>query len=95
MARSDANPSPSNPNPDAASDEPTPPESRYLDQFGINAGWVETIEDQYRVDARSVDESWSAEFGGVVDPREVRDELRRAAAPAPPAAPPVHAAPRP
>jgi len=84
MAESDANPT--DPDREAELDEPTPPDSPYLERFGINAGWVEEIQDQYRVDARSVDESWSAEFGGVVDPRRVHDEIRRgAAAPAPPA----------
>ncbi len=74
---------------DADQDEPVAPDSPYLAQFGINAGWVEDLEDQYRIDAHSVDESWSAEFGGVVEPRAVRDELRRrreasaAASPAP------------
>ncbi len=94
MAKSDANPTHSNPE---TSDEPTPPDSPYLEQFGINAGWVEEIEDQYRIDARSVDESWSAEFGGAVDPRAVRDELRRSAAPisSPPTAPPAAAGPAP
>ncbi len=62
---------------EADPDEPVAPNSRYLERFGINAGWVEEIEDQFRVDARSVDESWSAEFGGVVEPRSVRDEIRR------------------
>jgi 2-oxoglutarate dehydrogenase E1 component len=60
-------------------DEPRLPDSPYLERFGINAGWVEEIQDQYRVDARSVDESWSAEFGGAVEPRAVHDQIRRAA----------------
>ncbi len=59
-------------------DEPKAPDSPYLEQFGINAGWVEEIEDQFRVDSQSVDASWSAEFGGAVEPRAVRDQLRRA-----------------
>ena len=60
-------------------EEPPAPDSLYLERFGINAGWVEEVHDQFRVDARSVDESWSAEFGGAVEPRAVRDEIRRAA----------------
>ncbi|MCR9098076.1 MAG: 2-oxoglutarate dehydrogenase E1 component [bacterium] len=91
MAKSDANPSHSNA--EAELDEPVAPDSPYLQQFGINAGWVEEVEDQYRVDARSVDESWRVEFGGVVDPRAVRDEIRRAAPAAPVA--PAQAAPAP
>ena len=59
-------------------DAPPVPNSPYLERFGINAGWVEEIQDQFRVDARSVDESWSAEFGGVVEPRAVHDQIRRA-----------------
>jgi len=71
------------------SDEPELPNSPYLERFGINAGWVEELEDQFRVDSRSVDASWSSEFGGVVDPREVRDQLRRSPAPlsSPPSSP--------
>jgi 2-oxoglutarate dehydrogenase E1 component len=68
-------------------DAPRVPNSRYLERFGINAGWVEEVEDQYRVDARSVDESWSAEFGGVVEPRAIRDQLRRAPVESPRVAP--------
>ncbi len=49
----------------ADGDEPQAPQSRYLDSFGINAGFVEEVEAQYRIDERSVDESWSAEFGGA------------------------------
>ncbi len=59
-------------------DSPSVPNSPYLERFGINAGWVEEIQDQFRIDARSVDESWSAEFGGVVEPRAVHDQIRRA-----------------
>ncbi len=70
--------------PEVDSDAPTVPDSPYLARFGINAGWVEEIEDQFRVDARSVDASWSAEFGGVVEPRAIHDRLRR---------PPVESAP--
>ena len=66
-------------------DAPRVPNSPYLERFGINAGWVEEIEDQYRVDARSVDESWSAEFGGVVEPRAIHDQIRRAVAESAPA----------
>ncbi len=69
------------------SDAPPVPDSLYLERFGINAGWVEEIQDQYRVDARSVDESWSAEFGGVVEPRQVHDQIRRAAMESAPAQP--------
>ncbi|HPG25009.1 MAG TPA: thiamine pyrophosphate-dependent enzyme, partial [Myxococcota bacterium] len=84
----------------APDDEPRPPDSVYLERFGINAGWVEEVHDQFRIDARSVDESWSTEFGGVVEPRAIREELRREArarrrepAPAPrPASPRAHAA---
>ena len=68
-------------------DAPQAPNSPYLERFGINAGWVEEVEDQYRVDARSVDESWSAEFGGVVEPRAIRDQLRRARGESPRVAP--------
>jgi 2-oxoglutarate dehydrogenase E1 component len=68
-------------------DAPQVPNSLYLERFGINAGWVEEVEDQYRVDARSVDESWSAEFGGVVEPRAIRDQLRRAREESPRVAP--------
>lgn len=53
-------------------DEPTPPDSPYLADFGINAGWVEEVEDQYRVDPCSVDESWASEFGGPVNSPAVR-----------------------
>jgi 2-oxoglutarate dehydrogenase E1 component len=77
------------------SDAPKVPDSRYLEQFGINAGWVEEIQDQYRVDARSVDESWSAEFGGVVEPRAIRDQLRRESAVAAPKSTPVPTPPTP
>jgi 2-oxoglutarate dehydrogenase E1 component len=56
-------------------DDPLPPSSPYHERFGINAGWVEELEDQYRVDARSVDSSWSAEFGGAAAPVE---QIRRA-----------------
>ena len=80
MANHDSNASRTNPAQDPDGDEPQAPDSKYLERFGINAGWVEEIEDQYRVDQRSVDESWSVEFGGVVDPRAVSDELRRAPA---------------
>ncbi len=75
--------------------EAVPPDSPYLERFGINAGWVEELEDLYRVDARSVDESWSSEFGGVVEPRAVHDEIRRsrAASPAAPDAPASRPAP--
>ena len=72
-------------------DAPRIPDSPYLERFGINAGWVEEIQDQYRVDARSVDESWSREFGGVVEPRAIRDEIRRATVA--PASPPQPTAP--
>lgn len=72
-------------------DEPQAPRSRYLERFGINAGWVEEVEAQYRIDDHSVDASWSSEFGGVVDPRAIREELRRAA-PAQRSLPPVAAA---
>lgn len=71
-------------------EEPQAPDSPYLEQFGINAGWVEEIEDQFRVDSQSVDASWSAEFGGPVEARAVRDQLRRAE-PSHPA--PTHSAP--
>ena len=47
-------------------DEPQAPQSRYLDSFGINAGFVEDVEAQFRIDERSVDPSWSAEFGGGI-----------------------------
>jgi len=39
-----------------------PPSSPYLGRFGINAGWVEEIHDRFRIDSRSVDESWTEEF---------------------------------
>ena len=71
---------------ESESDEPQAPDSPYLERFGINAGWVEEIQDQYRIDTRSVDESWSAEFGGVVEPRAIRDQIRRASS-RPPSAP--------
>ena len=48
----------SNPIPESESDEPAPPSSPYAAEFGLNAGWVEEIEDQYRVDARSSRSSW-------------------------------------
>ncbi len=78
---------------DLAGDEPQPPQTRYLEQFGINAGWVEeVVEAQYRIDERSVDSSWSAELGGPVDPRAIREAVRRnvetRSAPAPVQAPP-------
>ena len=63
-------------------DEPTPPDSPYLANFGINAGWVEEVEDQYRVDPCSVDESWSSEFGGPVDSPAVRANVLGEAVPA-------------
>ena len=63
---------------DVGSDEPVAPDSPYLERFGINAGWVEEIEDQFRVDAGSVDGSWTSEFSGVVEPRAVHDPIRRA-----------------
>ena len=69
------------------SDEPQAPDSPYLEQFGINAGWVEEIEDQFRVDSRSVDESWSSEFGGAVEGRALRDQVRRDSPSHPAAAP--------
>ena len=79
---------------DPESDEPQVPNSPYLERFGINAGWVEEVHDQFRVDSRSVDESWSAEFGGVVEARAVHDQIRRQAAPVAPIAPgPSPAAP--
>ncbi|HIF93751.1 MAG: 2-oxoglutarate dehydrogenase E1 component [Myxococcales bacterium] len=78
---------------DADPDEPQAPDSPYLERFGINAGWVEEVHDQFRVDARSVDESWSAEFGGVVEARAVRDEIRRQVPQAIAQNPPVPAAP--
>jgi 2-oxoglutarate dehydrogenase E1 component len=81
MTKANSPQRPNSQNDEADADEPLVPDSPYLEQFGINAGWVEELEDQYRVDARSVDESWSAEFGGVVEPRAVRDEIRRAASP--------------
>ena len=63
-------------------DEPTPPDSPYLANFGINAGWVEEVEDQYRVDPCSVDESWSSEFGNPVDSPAVRANVLGETAPA-------------
>jgi 2-oxoglutarate dehydrogenase E1 component len=62
---------------DGDPDEPQVPNSPYLERFGINAGWVEEVHDQFRVDVRSVDESWSAEFGGVVEARASHDQIRR------------------
>ena len=47
-------------------DEPQAPQSRYLDSFGINAGFVEEVEAQFRIDEGSVDPSWSEEFGGGI-----------------------------
>ncbi|MFK7894825.1 MAG: 2-oxoglutarate dehydrogenase E1 component [Myxococcota bacterium] len=73
-----------------AFDEPQAPDSPYLEQFGINAGWVEEIEDQFRVDSASVDESWSSEFGGAVEPRKIRDQMLRGA-PSHPASQPAPA----
>ena len=68
---------------DFDADEPQPPDSPYLERFGINAGWVEEVHDQYRVDARSVDESWSTEFGGraasIAPERRAIDPPRREA----------------
>jgi 2-oxoglutarate dehydrogenase E1 component len=61
----------------AESEEPQPPDSAYHERFGINAGWVEEVHDQFRVDARSVDESWSIEFGGAASRRTVRDQAPR------------------
>ena len=52
-------------------DEPKPPDSPHFETFGINAAWVEELEGQYRIDARSVDESWSKEFS-----KELREEAR-------------------
>ncbi|HEB91106.1 MAG TPA: 2-oxoglutarate dehydrogenase E1 component [Deltaproteobacteria bacterium] len=60
-------------------DEPEVPDSPFIEEFGINAGFVEELHDRYRVDARSVDESWLEAFGDFVDGREVRDQIRRAA----------------
>jgi 2-oxoglutarate dehydrogenase E1 component len=81
-----------NPNGEAATDpdldEPQPPNSPYLERFGINAGWVEEVHDQFRIDSHSVDESWSSEFGGVVEAREIRDQVRRQVPSSPPPPPP-------
>ena len=80
-----------NPNGEAAADpdldEPQPPNSPYLERFGINAGWVEEVHDQFRIDSHSVDESWSSEFGGVVEAREIRDQVRRQVPSSPPPPP--------
>ncbi len=79
-------------------DEPIAPDTPYLAQFGVNAGWVEEVEDRFRVDPSSVDSSWAAEFASdAVDPRAVRDAMRReasAAAPAARTAPSAPASPR-
>jgi 2-oxoglutarate dehydrogenase E1 component len=80
---------------DVDSDEPAPPDSPYFDRFGINAGWVEELADQYRVDARSMDESWSQEFSdggrsrGVSAPAPRPAEPAAAPAPSPSAPSPV------
>ncbi|MBJ19328.1 MAG: 2-oxoglutarate dehydrogenase E1 component [Deltaproteobacteria bacterium] len=76
MKQSNPNQGPEVSGPETDPDEPVAPDSPYLAGFGINAGWVEELEDQYRVDAHSVDESWSVEFGGVVEPRAIRDGVR-------------------
>jgi 2-oxoglutarate dehydrogenase E1 component len=53
-----------------------PPDSPHFEDFGINAGWVEEVEDQFRIDSRSVDQSWVEEFGGEISSRELREQLR-------------------
>jgi 2-oxoglutarate dehydrogenase E1 component len=87
---------------DLASEEPLPPDSPYLARFGINAGWVEEAREQFRVDARSLDESWAAEFRGAPPASDARPTPSpRERPPAPPAAappreePPAAAPPRP
>jgi 2-oxoglutarate dehydrogenase E1 component len=59
-----------------ADDEVQAPDSQHFESFGINAGWVEELEDQYRIDSRSVDQSWVEEFGGLISPRELREQVR-------------------
>ena len=51
-----------------ASEAPEAPDSPHFERFGINAGWVEELEGQYNVDAGSVDESWTQEFGAAEAP---------------------------
>ena len=71
-------------------DEPIPPRSPYLAQFGINAGWIEEeIEDQYRVDASSVDSSWADALGEVLG----ETPARRAPSPTASASTPTPSAP--
>jgi 2-oxoglutarate dehydrogenase E1 component len=61
-----------------ADDEPRPPETPYLAQFGINAGWVEeVVEDRFRLDPDSVDASWVEALSGRTP------EARPVAPPAP------------
>ena len=62
--------------PESDSDEAQAPESAHFERFGINAGWVEEVEDQYRIDSRSVDQSWVEEFGGQISGRELREQVR-------------------
>ena len=55
-----------------------------FESFGINAGFVEEIHDQFAVDPTSVDESWSQHFGAngsaepatrkQVDPARIADQ---------------------
>jgi 2-oxoglutarate dehydrogenase E1 component len=57
-------------------DDVIAPESPHFERFGINAGWVEELEDQYRIDSQSVDQSWVEEFGGRISARELREQVR-------------------
>jgi len=69
--------------PEADDEEVLAPDSPHFENFGINAGWVEEIEDQFRIDSRSVDESWAEEFGGVLSSRELHEQVRGGPIPTP------------
>ncbi len=68
--------------------EPEAPDSPFS-EFGINAGFVEEIHENYQVDPQSVDESWRSTFDGFapapasVPPRPSGLERPSPAAPAP------------
>ena len=79
---------PGSTNPEAEeSDEPQRPSSKHFDDFGVNAGWVEEVESQYRVDHRSVDDSWASAFLDEQDSSSARATSQSASPSSPQNAP--------